>query len=1128
MDTKSNSNAKVKAVSLPTLDIKNENSYWEYINASVISLLSEPVKNQNHSARLQSLLRHCDDFLRAFPTREKDISLLKKQLEKYQSAIPKDDPAKKQKALTPEDYSELVELKQEDVPSDGNCFFWAAARQLIQLLQADGQLINTFPARLKSFLIEDFSQSNVSLEMLFNMKTLHEALPHPIYGTMVTPLEFLFQKALRRAIADQLDNFRSNAVIITFANQISFMRDLLNTATAERRNSKGIDIIIGFLESIDKNIIPVAQDQLQDEKFASIEQRNDKLQEKINRVMAEKITSDAVYKAQWAQVLEALKTLISTDGYFVGNEALQLLSLLIPNIIVQVDLHNYSAETEATLTYVDGLAVANPAPAPILHLIKVPWAHYHSHGLNLNLHVDEKPEDENDLYSIIDRDNFILSPGDLTHWINAKPKLILALTAEDEKNIIEAKKQLDILETEIKQGHELYKAKAQPFPQRGIRRQTTVTLQDQAGKLRSATLPELKSRYEERENKALEYITFLRHKFAKLTAMRDGKRALSELCWLEKYANKNFGLHHTETLQINLALLLAQFADANYDSKACNEAAVKLEALVKQFEKKLTPNSQDKDIKQAIAMACYTLAQYYYSKGKAFKATVEKNIRRSEQLRKEYGASAIELDRIDYFNATIAYNNGELTKALPILQKCYKVRESIDRFNPNLIPVINILIPIADHLQDLLVKTKLLQKLLQIQKKHQISPLQIIATELKLIKCLEYKISKRECNSLIKSLEAKLNKIPITKENHAAGVAIMNLAEIKLRFASQKWSNTRAHDYYLSGLKLLMLAEGHLKTSLNQAALPKFVALKEKYQLAVKWFENPANVPSFIGQKMHPEDKAAIEAEAKAHQEKGSDSTSQRLKTLSTFSSEVDHTKISAENKILTIEDFEKLPAEGFINPYRLRAAQGGINPKFRDGKPVTQTRDALIADPDFYKNMPPVEIGIYKGKVFSFDTRRLMAHQQARESKPQIQIKYKKIDGEYLKGRIAAIYSPRAWNGLVTALRRDGKNSESTAYVNPGVRDQLADKVTKDFKPYPSNRVGADENGFPVASKKAKKIHAFLQTRNSVRTQQILKQGNRIFRESGKEAAISFFAGVKANFPKQENLPALPKPKPF
>jgi len=242
-------------------------------------------------------------------------------------------------------------------------------------------------------------------------------------------------------------------------------------------------------------------------------------------------------------------------------------------------------------------------------------------------------------------------------------------------------------------------------------------------------------------------------------------------------------------------------------------------------------------------------------------------------------------------------------------------------------------------------------------------------------------------------------------------------------------------------------------------------------------------------------------------------STQGHFAQLSEYSSELNYDQIPPLDRPLTLAQFQALPVKGSLNPYVLRLAQGGINSQFRDGKSLETLIEALVLDPGYAKGIPPVEIGIYDGKVWSFDTRRLVVFMKARERNPNVTIPYQKIDGDHLTDRIQRIFSPRPWNGFVAAVRRGGKGSESEPYTNPAVRAQLEAAVEKSFKSYPSDREGADQNGFPIQEKAAQKIWKFLNQKkqDSTYARLLVKLTNQTLAKEGKSAAYKFLIDKKA-----------------
>lgn len=164
------------------------------------------------------------------------------------------------------------------------------------------------------------------------------------------------------------------------------------------------------------------------------------------------------------------------------------------------------------------------------------------------------------------------------------------------------------------------------------------------------------------------------------------------------------------------------------------------------------------------------------------------------------------------------------------------------------------------------------------------------------------------------------------------------------------------------------------------------------------------------------------------------------------YSTGVNHEQVPSHERVLDIESFNDLPAKGQINPNRLRTAQPGIEMRFREQKygTIYDLANKLIASPKFAAEIEPVGIGVYRGRVWSFDTRRVVAFQMAHEKNAQVNIRYIKLSRDQLLQRVKDIYEGREWMGLVTAVRNDGKKSGSTPHTNPAYEEQLGESVNE------------------------------------------------------------------------------------
>lgn len=528
---------------------------------------------------------------------------------------------------------------------------------------------------------------------------------------------------------------------------------------------------------------------------------------------------------------------------------------------------------------------------------------------------------------------------------------------------------------------------------------------------------------------------------------------------------------------------------------------------------------------------------------KRYLSEAEEYASQSEALRISYNASEKEMDKIRFFRAKIFIKRKDYDRAFDVLQECYKFRRQQGELSPDLIPVLielTNLIEAASNEEgfDITAKdaslTRFLSHLHNIQVHSQCNEREIISTQLKILSAMSLHTSDEEYWSLMKRIEIQLNSIPIANESIDVGLNYYQLAYVRMHAAlPSDWSNVRKREYHYNTLKIINKATIHLKSENHyhdDDVLNNIENLKQLCVNSLSFFEKP-DATRICGEPLHPEDEAEMAAldDDELNEDTNKESSTEReLRILSEFSSEVNHALVDNEDRLLTVEDFEIFPETGTINPYRLRLAQGGINPTFREksgqstGRSLDEMKGALINDPGYRDQIPPVEIGVYKGKVYSFDTRRVIVHQQAREENPNVQVRYKKISGPYLQERVDAIYSPRPWNGIVTALRFGGKNSESEAYINPVFRDQLQGKVNRDFKPYPSARVENrdDSNGFPVEKKKAEKICSFFNERakkGSTASNEIISEAKKIKNSQGMDMMVNFFTNKKSELLSQE-----------
>jgi hypothetical protein len=98
-------------------------------------------------------------------------------------------------------------------------------------------------------------------------------------------------------------------------------------------------------------------------------------------------------------------------------------------------------------------------------------------------------------------------------------------------------------------------------------------------------------------------------------------------------------------------------------------------------------------------------------------------------------------------------------------------------------------------------------------------------------------------------------------------------------------------------------------------------------------------------------------------------------------------------------DEFSTLPAEGMIDPDRLRFSQDSVMASFQDPdvpfETIGELTDALLTGEQEPGAVVPVQITVKDGKVFSIDNRRLKAFQDA-----GVDIPFEKVDFADLTAR--------------------------------------------------------------------------------------------------------------------------------
>ncbi|MDC0036688.1 hypothetical protein OAJ27_00400 [bacterium] len=180
------------------------------------------------------------------------------------------------------------------------------------------------------------------------------------------------------------------------------------------------------------------------------------------------------------------------------------------------------------------------------------------------------------------------------------------------------------------------------------------------------------------------------------------------------------------------------------------------------------------------------------------------------------------------------------------------------------------------------------------------------------------------------------------------------------------------------------------------------------------------------------------------------------------FSCSSHSTEIDAQHALLGVEEYNTLPKNGSIDPTRLRWAQPGCSSTFtQSGEKLESLTQAILANPN--TPLTKVDIGVYQGKVYCFNTRRLVAYMKAWEQNPNVTILYKKCVDPPLTRYIQTVFESKPGNGIAVAYRfNNKKGSESELYVNPRYKDALRPAAATYHEMFPSNRKAVhDANGF-------------------------------------------------------------------
>ena len=108
------------------------------------------------------------------------------------------------------------------------------------------------------------------------------------------------------------------------------------------------------------------------------------------------------------------------------------------------------------------------------------------------------------------------------------------------------------------------------------------------------------------------------------------------------------------------------------------------------------------------------------------------------------------------------------------------------------------------------------------------------------------------------------------------------------------------------------------------------------------------------------------------------------------------------DRRFISPAEFRKMPANGSLDPHRLRTSQATVSEHHSDGKTITENAKALVNGSLKPKDVPPIWVVEYRGRIYTFDHRRLVAFRRANNEvrstgKRELKIQYKKVKYEEL-----------------------------------------------------------------------------------------------------------------------------------
>jgi len=126
---------------------------------------------------------------------------------------------------------------------------------------------------------------------------------------------------------------------------------------------------------------------------------------------------------------------------------------------------------------------------------------------------------------------------------------------------------------------------------------------------------------------------------------------------------------------------------------------------------------------------------------------------------------------------------------------------------------------------------------------------------------------------------------------------------------------------------------------------------------------------------------------------------------------------VSVTKNPISVEDFNKLPENGKLDANRVRTMQNNIKSEFKDKRSVIEMVSDLKSEKLKPEDIKPISIAEIKGKVYTLDHRRLVAHRLA--GKP---VKYRKAKKSEIDDALDNDKMSSRNGGMSIIIKRSGK----------------------------------------------------------------------------------------------------------